>query len=138
MPVGTPTLALDPSRRKTRLGWTAMGATHEERLARNEVFFRGLNERILDAAAVHGTDDHVYEFVCECADPSCAERISLTTAEYERIRADGTRFVLAAGHDVASIENVVAEKGDHVVVEKLGLAAEIAQVLDPRAGLNPA
>ena len=109
-----------------------MGATREERLARNESFFRGINERIRDAAAVHGGDAHVYEFICECADPGCVERVSLTLAEYERVRGEGSRFVLAPGHDLQSIESVVAATPDHIVVDKIGLAGEIAQTLDPR------
>jgi hypothetical protein len=107
--------------------------TREDRLARNEVFFRGINERILGAADQHGSDGHVYEFICECSDPSCVERVPLTIAEYERVRAEGTRFVLAPGHDTASIETVVAANSNRVVVEKLGAAGAIAEALDPRA-----
>jgi hypothetical protein len=109
-----------------------MGTMGEERLARNEAFFRTINERIRDAAAGHGGDGHVYEFICECSDPSCVERVSLTVAEYERVRSDGARFILAPGHDVASIESVIAATSDHIVVEKVGVAAQVAQALDPR------
>jgi hypothetical protein len=109
-----------------------MDAMREERLARNEAFFRSINERIRDAAGVQGRDGHIYEFICECSDPSCVERVSMSTADYERIRSEGNHFVLAAGHDVASIEQVIAANADHVVVEKVGLAGAIAQSLDPR------
>ena len=109
-----------------------MGATCEERLARNEAFFRTINERIRDVAVGQGGDGHVYEFICECSDASCVERISLTVAAYERVRRDGARFILAPGHDVAAIESVIAATSDHIVVEKVGVAAEVAQALDPR------
>jgi hypothetical protein len=102
----------------------------QERLARNEAFFRQVNERINDAA-VHSNNG--YEFLCECADPECTERISLTAADYEWVRASGTRFVLASGHVAAEIEHVVEREGDHVVVEKLGIAGRIASKLNPRA-----
>src|SRR3954451_19632524 len=109
-----------------------MGTMGQERLARNEAFFRTINERIRDAAAGHGGDGHVFQVIWECPDPSCVERVSLTLSEYERIRSDGVRFVLAPGHDLASIESVIAATSDHIVVEKVGVAGQVAQALDPR------
>jgi hypothetical protein len=104
----------------------------QERLAKNESFFRQVNERINDVAdSFQG--DHAYEFFCECADPECTERITLTSEDYEWVRAKPTRFVLARGHTAPEIEHVVEREGDHVVVEKLGVAARIAAKLNPRA-----
>lgn len=105
----------------------------EERLARNEAFFRNLNERIRDAADQYSADGHVYEFVCECSDATCLERVRLSASEYEAVRADPTRFVLAPGHERTAIEVVVRPGLDHVVVEKLGTAGAVATALDPRA-----
>ena len=110
-----------------------MAEAQAERLATNEAFFRTLNENIRGAVDRYGADGHAYSFICECSDPACMERVTLSTAEYERVRADGTRFVLAPGHDSAPIETVVAEHGDHVVVEKVGVAGDVALALDPRA-----
>jgi hypothetical protein len=107
--------------------------SREERLARNEDFFRSVNERIRDVAGRHGPDDHVYEFICECADATCTRRVELTRAEYESVRTDGRQFVIAPGHEFSSVEAVVEENDDHVVVEKVGVAGEVAEVLDPRA-----
>jgi hypothetical protein len=107
--------------------------SREKRLAQNEDFFRSVNERIRDLADGHGADQHAYEFLCECGDTACVERVTLTLDEYEAVRADPTRFVLAEGHDDATIENVVEATPDHVVVEKIGEAGEIAEALDPRA-----
>ena len=107
--------------------------SREERLAQNEAFFRSVNERIRDIADGHGSDPHGYEFLCECADPACVERLTLSLAEYEAVRADATRFVLADGHDDGMIEKVIEASPDHVVVEKVGVAAEVAEALDPRA-----
>jgi hypothetical protein len=105
----------------------------KERLAKNEAFFRTLNESIRGAIDRYGSDGHAYSFICECSDSTCVERVTLSTAEYERVRADGARFVLAPGHDAAPIETVVAEHADHVIVEKTGVAADVALALDPRA-----
>lgn len=109
-----------------------MGMSRDERLARNEAFFRAVNERIREGVGDRGWDDHPYEFVCECSDPRCLERITLTVAEYEQIRADGAHFVLAPGHDQEEIEDVVAASVQRIVVEKKGHAGETAHALDPR------
>ena len=110
-----------------------METSREQRLARNEAFFREVNESIRVAAGSHSSDGHVYAFLCECADTGCSERVSLSLAEYELVRADGKRFVIAPGHLVPAIETVVAHSGDHTVIEKLGRAGETAVELDPRA-----
>jgi hypothetical protein len=103
-----------------------------ERLAKNESFFRQVNERIKDVAdGFEGAQ--TYEFLCECSDPGCTERIELTSEDYEWVRADPTRFVLARGHTAQQIEQVVERQDEHVVVEKRGIAARIATQLDPRA-----
>src|SRR3954454_21912327 len=103
-----------------------------ERLARNEAFFREVNERIRDISDQYVSDGHVYEFLCECADTSCTDRIRLTSAEYEGIRSDSKQFVLAPGHALSAIEAVVEVQAEHVVVEKIGTAAEVVEALDPR------
>jgi hypothetical protein len=107
--------------------------SREERLAQNEAFFRSVNERIRDLADRHGSDPHEYEFLCECSDTACVERVTLSLDEYEAVRADATRFVLADGHSDTTIERVVETAPDHVVVEKVGVAGEVAEALDPRA-----
>jgi len=103
----------------------------QERLAKNEAFFRQVNERIKDVAGGFGGDR--YEFLCECANPGCAERITLSIEEYEAVRANPARFVLARGHVEPEIEHVIERRQDHVVIEKDGTAGDIAAKLDPRA-----
>ncbi len=110
----------------------SLSAEREARLARNEALFREVNERIADLAHGFGRDE-AYEFLCECADLTCTERVALTAAEYEHVRSDGTTFVLAPGHANPEIEKVVARQDDdHVVVEKVGVAGAVAAELDPR------
>lgn len=126
----------EQSGRQTSSNLTESGyggsVSREKRLAQNEAFFRSVNERIRDLADAHGPDQHRYEFLCECGDTACVERVALSLGEYEAVRADATRFVLAEGHDDATIEKVVESAQDHVVVEKVGVAGEVAQALDPR------
>jgi hypothetical protein len=104
----------------------------EERLAKNEALFRALNENIRGlASGLRGREP--FEFVCECATRGCFERLSLTLEEYERIRQDGTHFLLAKGHEDIAIEQVVARRDGYVVVEKDGVAGLVADEDDPRA-----
>jgi hypothetical protein len=105
-------------------------SSSQERLAKNEAFFRQVNERIKDVAGGFGGDR--FEFLCECSDPGCTERITLTIEEYEAVRANPTRFVLARGHIAPEIEHVIERREDHVVIEKDGTAGQIAAELDPR------
>ena len=58
-----------------------------------------------------------YEFICECSTSGCFERLSLTLEEYERVREDGTHFLLADGHEDIEIEQVIAHRAAYVVVE---------------------
>lgn len=102
-------------------------------LSRNESIFREVNEAINDLATEFDAEEPTYEYLCECADAGCTERIALTFAEYEHIRANGKRFVLAPGHVRSDLEHVVEREPEHVLVEKDGVAGTVAARLDPRA-----
>jgi len=109
-----------------------------ERQAKNEALFRSLNERIravtatLDFDAV--VDAEVPEaYVCECSDPTCTERITLTREEYEAVRASPIQFVVAPGHVEPEIEAVVTRTDRFVVVRKEADEREYAIATDPRS-----
>ena len=109
-----------------------MDEERQERLAKNESLFRTLNENIRGLASeLAGSEP--FEFICECSTSGCFERVSLTLPEYERIREDGTHFLLADGHQDIEIEQVIARYDRYVVVEKDGVAGLIAEDDDPRA-----
>jgi hypothetical protein len=108
----------------------------EERLARNEAIFREINERTRSLQDRFGPDDPTTayeEFLCECADQSCVERVRLTPLEYESVREEPTQFVLRPGHSSARIERVVFENERYVVVVKVDEAAEVGDESDPRS-----
>lgn len=108
-----------------------MSEEREERLAKNEALFRVLNENILGlASTLRG--DAPYEFICECATSGCFERLSLTLQEYERVREDGSHFLLARGHEDIEVEQVIASHENYIVVEKDGVAGLVAHAEDPR------
>ena len=109
----------------------------EERVARNEALFREFNERVEDMAGTfdpQGEGDALrIEFVCECGDLDCLERLELTRTAYEEVRSDPKRFVVAPVHEKAEIERVVARGEGYLVVEKIDEAAEVAIEHDPRS-----
>jgi transcription initiation factor TFIID subunit TAF12 len=107
-----------------------------ERRALNEALFRDVNERIAETA--EGFDANRTDFVCECADPNCTERMHVTLAEYESVRKQSTTFLLAPGHDEPEIERVVSNQGRFQVVEKVQAAVRRAVVrLDQRRRAAP-
>jgi phosphoribosylaminoimidazole-succinocarboxamide synthase len=108
-----------------------MAATDSVRVARTESFFRDVNERISEAARKLGAD--YAEFVCECADAECSERFTAQLEEYDEVRADGRRFLVAPGHEEPQYERVVERNEDHGVVRKDTDASVAAEVLR----LNP-
>ena len=109
-----------------------MSSTDEQvQGAEKQSLFRDVNERVEQLN--EGFDLAVTEWVCECADTACTERISMTTDEYDGLRQSGTHFVVAPGHVYPEIERVAAKVDNYWVVEKLGKAGETAEQLDPRA-----
>jgi hypothetical protein len=103
-----------------------------ERVARNDATFREANERIEETARELQIDR--VPFICECAEESCAAVIQLELREYEAIRANPTHFLNVPGHEASAgpYGRVVEEHDGYVVVEKLGVAAEIVRELDER------
>ena len=84
--------------------------------ARTEGLFRLVNDHI--AAAAEGLVVDEADFVCECADPSCADKIEAPLEEYEEVRGDPRLFLVKPGHVDVEIERVVSDEGDYEVVEK--------------------
>lgn len=108
-----------------------MATSGDVRLAENEALFRVLNENIVEIASSLG-GDVPYEFVCECSTTTCLERLSLTLGEYEKVRQNGSHFLVAPGHETPQVEKVVSEHDGYFVVEKFGVAGAVARAEDPR------
>jgi len=107
--------------------------SRQERAARNQSLFREVNERI-DSTAT-GLSPMFTEFMCECADDSCFEHVSLTSEEYSSVRKMGPVFFLVKPrHVYLDVERVVGREGDrYEIVEKQEVAAQVAAELDPRS-----
>jgi hypothetical protein len=92
--------------------------TSRSELARNEAFFRAVNEGIAEASERFESDEA--EFLCECGDANCTHRIEVSLDDYENVRAHPTRFLVRRGHDLPEVEKV-----DRV-------AAAVVRRLNPR------
>jgi len=105
----------------------------EQRLAKNEVLFRDVNERVRDISSGTWDVDEQVEFLCECVRTDCLERISLPLRAYEEVRANPAHFVLVPGHERPDLEFVVAVGDGHVVVEKNDETKPLVLDEDPRS-----
>ncbi len=107
--------------------------SRQERVSKNEVLFRDVNERIKEINRDMGFDEGA-DFICECGDGDCTTPISLKLLEYEAVRAHPARFAIFPGHEILDVERVVEENERFAVVEKSpAAAARMAIDHDPRA-----
>ena len=103
----------------------------ETNVARTESLFREVNEAIARTAERFESDEA--DFVCECADPTCADRVTTDLETYEDVRSDGTHFLLAPGHSEPRVERVIERDEGYEVVEKFAArVARIVRRLNPR------
>lgn len=106
-----------------------MDEERARRIGKNEALFREVNERIEEIAVGDRAD-----FLCECADPSCTQPISLTLEAYAELRSDANLFVIVPGHEEPEVEEVVERLDGYVVVKKReGVPADVARSTDPRS-----
>jgi hypothetical protein len=108
-----------------------MTPEREDRIAKTEALFRDVNERIAEASQLFDAGEA--EFMCECADAACTERLEVPLEEYEEVRDVPTKFLLDPDHVKPSVERIVEHRRGYAIVEKLGRVARIARRLDPRA-----
>ena len=88
-----------------------------QRLARNQVIFREVNERLRGMA--DAVPDGTVEYLCECSDVHCTEKIELKLFEYETVRARPKRFFIVLGHERLEVERVIDENDRYAIVEKI-------------------
>jgi hypothetical protein len=63
--------------------------------ARTQSLFRDVNERVKEINQAFSGHVPLGDWICECADNGCAERIAVSMGEYEEVRADPTTFAVA-------------------------------------------
>ena len=105
----------------------------ERRIGENEALFRQVNERIKELNRGFSAVLERGDYLCECGDEACIERVSLTAEEYERVRSEPTDFVVTPGHVVHDVDELIfSGDGFEVVRKREGEAAEVARETDPR------
>jgi 5-bromo-4-chloroindolyl phosphate hydrolysis protein len=100
----------------------------ELRAARNQSLFRSVNEKMRELNEAFGSADE-YVIACECADTNCVQTLSIREDEYVQIRGNPRHFAVLPGHVYPDVEKVVSETDAYVTVEKIALAAEVAEEL---------
>ena len=102
-----------------------------EEIARNEAFFRAVNEGIAEASEKFESEEA--EFLCECGDAHCTHRLEVPLEEYEAVREHPTRFIVRRGHVESKVEQVVRNQRRYAIVDKVDrVAARIVRRLNPR------
>jgi hypothetical protein len=101
----------------------------QERIALNQSLVREANERIERAAEKMDLFGAI-PFICECAAEDCMEIVRLTFDGYDEIRRDPRLFFCVPGHEALAVEtgagSVVGEGDGYVLVEKIGVAGQVA------------
>ena len=90
------------------------------RIEENEKLFREVNERVAQMH-VGFESESPPEWVCECGDETCFEKVAVPLEEYREIRSRDDWFLLRPGHEKLDVERVVRTRPAFLVVEKLGL-----------------
>jgi hypothetical protein len=100
------------------------------RIARNESLFREINERVKELNEAFDGLANDAEWICECGNPECLEPIQMTREEYEAVRARGGDCFFVRpdeAHVVRDVEAILERHERYWIVQKIGVAAEIAE-----------
>jgi hypothetical protein len=73
-----------------------------------------VNERILELGERFALGEDTLELICECADTTCTQHVSIGCADYAQVREAPGRRVVIAGHEHAC--RVVSRADRYVVV----------------------
>ena len=78
------------------------------------------------------TEAEIELYHCECAELDCREKVSLTKADYERVRNDPAHFVVLSGHEIPDVETVIESNDGWSIIEKNPEVQSIVEATDPR------
>jgi hypothetical protein len=92
-----------------------------------------VNEQIRSLDDELGAEEGTIVVICECSNTDCTERLVLRVSEYERVRRDALLYVVACGHELLDVEQIVERRDGWEIVRKIGAASEIAEETDPRS-----
>jgi hypothetical protein len=107
-------------------------SSREERMAKNEVASREINEEIEKAYQGEPRANRI-DIMCECARMMCDAAIDITLDEYQNVRSDPRQFAIVPEHLIGDIERIVYENDRFAVVAKReGVPADVARDENPR------
>jgi len=108
------------------------------RAAKNQALFRGANDRVKALNEAFSLVTPLGEWICECANVGCIERIEMSVDAYEAVRRHETRFFVAPSdeHFWPDVERVIEHTDGYWVVE-LTLQESEAERDDAPAGRLP-
>jgi hypothetical protein len=89
------------------------------RIEENEKLFREVNERVEQME--NGLQAAEPQWICECGDETCFEKLAVPLGEYHEVRAHDDWFLIKPGHAKHDVEKIVDERGAYLVVEKTRL-----------------
>ena len=111
-----------------------MSDERARRVGLNEAIFRQVNEQIRGLNQTFETAGGTMTVICECGDADCTERLEIDVSAYERIRGNSRHYVIAKGHEIPDVEEVVEQAEGYDVVQKNeGEPAKLSRELDPRS-----
>jgi hypothetical protein len=120
-----------PPRQRNSAPYACRMGFREERVARNEVAARKINEAI-EEGDTRPANSFIHVF-CECGLQDCERVMAITRPVYERVRSDPRQFVIVPSHLIAEVEDVVQDGHGFLIVAKRGGTPEdIAVRTDPR------
>jgi hypothetical protein len=92
-----------------------------DRLVRNQLIFREVNERICEVAERYWGQGWgvLLDFMCECSRQDCTQTIELELDEYKAIRSFPPLFVIVPGHETLSVETVFDVTERYALVERI-------------------
>ena len=108
-----------------------MADDRARRAAITEAAFRIANDRMAAWEEASATEPEL--FFCECLMAGCREKVPLTRAQYEAVRADPRRFFVVPGHQEEQLETVVERRDAYLVIEKPPDLDALVNATNPRS-----
>jgi hypothetical protein len=102
-------------------------ADRELRAAQNQMLFRSRNEQMIELGEAVGGAPPELDFVCECADEGCMDRIRLSALQFLAVESDKNQFIVVRGHEMPEVEDVIAERENFLIVSARGAGAEFVK-----------
>jgi hypothetical protein len=91
----------------------------KERIEENERLFREVNERVEEVQAEFQSGPEP-EWVCECGDETCFEKLIVPLGDYHEVRSHDNWFLIKPDHEKLGVERIVRRSERYFVVEKDG------------------